>query len=86
MVSWAFRYSFGTFFFQTAGLVLRIAMVGSNHHFHEMMGRLGWKGILGHNLGLEAQKSLAMTHIVLKWEELLRGRKQRWSVTVDFNG
>ena len=61
-------------------------MVGLNHPFHEMMGRLGWKGILGHNLGLEAQKSLAMTHIVLKWEELLRERKRRWSVTVDFNG
>ncbi|WKA09109.1 hypothetical protein VitviT2T_026787 [Vitis vinifera] len=31
-------------------------MVGSDHPFDERMGRLGRKGVLGHNLGLGARK------------------------------
>ncbi|KAL6319853.1 hypothetical protein AAG906_036922 [Vitis piasezkii] len=57
---WGLRVEFwDNFFFQTASLDARIAMVGSDHPFDERMGRLGRKGVLGHNLGLGARKRLA---------------------------
>ena len=46
------------FFFQTASLDAKIAMVGSNHPFDGRMGRLGRKGFFGYNLGLRVGKRL----------------------------
>ena len=74
------------FFFQTASLDARIAMVGSDHPFDGRMGRLGTKGVLGHNLGLGARKRLASAPIVLKWRKLSRVRKRQKSATIDFDG
>ena len=42
------------FFFQTVSLDARIAMAGSDHPFDGRMGRLGRKGVLGHNFGFGA--------------------------------
>ncbi|KAJ9678230.1 hypothetical protein PVL29_022983 [Vitis rotundifolia] len=61
-------------------------MAGSDHPFDGRMGRLGRKGVLGHNLGLGARKRLASASIVLKWGELSRGRKRGRSATIDFDG
>ena len=84
---WALRVEFGDpLFFQTASLDARIAMVGSDHPFDGRMGRLGRKGVLGHNLGLGARKRLASAPIVLKWGKLSRVRKREKSATIDFDG
>ena len=84
---WGLRVEFwDNFFFQTASLDARIAMVGSDHPFDERMGRLGRKGVFGHNSGLGARKRLASAPIVLKWGELSRGKKRGRSATVDFDG
>ena len=83
---WGFWVEFwDNFFVQTASLKAKIAMVGSNHPFDERMGRLGKKGILGHNLGLGAQKRLVSVPIFLKWWKLLDGRKRGRSAMVDFD-
>ena len=84
---WGLRVKFwDNFFFQTVSLDARIAMVGSDHPFDERMGRLGRKGVLGHNLGLGARKRLASVPIVLKWGKFSRGKKRERSATVDFDG
>ena len=84
---WGLRVEFwDNFFFQTASLDARIAMVGSDHPFDERMGRLGRKGVLAHNLGLGARKTLASVPIVLKWGKISRAKKRERSVTVDFDG
>ena len=54
---WGLRVEFGDnffFFLQTTSLNARIIMVGLDHPFDGRIGRLGRKGVLGHNLGLEA--------------------------------
>ena len=61
-------------------------MVGSDHPFDERMGRLGRKGVLAHNLGLGARKTLASVPIVLKWGKISRAKKRERSVMVDFDG
>ena len=61
-------------------------MVGSNHPFNGRMGRLGMKGVLGHNFGFKAWKRLASAPIVLKWGELSCVRKWGRSATIDFDG
>ena len=84
---WGLRVEFrDNFFFQTASLDARIAMVGSDHPFDGRMGRLGRKGVFGYNLGLGARKRLASAPIVLKWGKLSRVRKREKSATIDFDG
>ena len=49
------RVEFGDhFLFQTASLDARIEMVGLDHPFDGRMGKLGRKGVLGHNFGFGA--------------------------------
>ena len=60
-------------------------MVGSAHSFDKLMGRLGSKGVLGHNLSLGARKRLVSTLIVLKWRQLSCERKRGRSAIVDFD-
>ena len=60
-------------------------MEGSDHPFDEQMGRLGRKGVLGHNLCLGARKRMASMPIILKWGELSRGRKRgsrQWLISM----
>ena len=83
----ALRVQFGDhFFFQTTSLDAKITMAGSDHPFDGRMGRLGRKGVLGHNLGLKPRKRLASAPIILKWGELSRVRKWGRSATIDFDG
>ena len=74
------------FFSPLASLNARITMVGSDHPFDGRMRRLGRKGVLGHNLGLGAQKRLASAPIIQKWGKLSHVRKREISARIDFDG